>query len=209
VKKALRSVVLLGLLSGCTTTPPTIGDPAPKLSDTRAEQAYREILARYSHRAEIYDGFDTRLFAGTTFQTMAFREARVRRLAQFKVLPAPRVEELLAQEREEEARFHEFFLGVHVNDYRFEDFAQRDSIWRVVMLTPSVEVEPVSIERIGRANLDMRAMYPYLGVFWVAYRVRFPKVLSTGEPVIPESASHVHLRLASTLGRAELRVHAR
>jgi hypothetical protein len=209
VKKALRVAALLGLLSSCTSTPPTIGDPPPQLSDTRSEQAYQETLERYSDRTEIYDGFDTRLFAGTTFQTEAFREARVQRLGQFKVLPPPRVEELLAKEREEAARFHEFFLGVHVNDYRYDDFAQKNSIWRVVLLTPSVEVEPVSIERVGRSNLDMRAMYPYAGVFWVAYRVRFPKVLSSGAPVIPDSATHVHLRLASTLGHAELRVHAR
>jgi hypothetical protein len=209
VKKALGVSVLLGLLGGCTTTPPTIGDPAPQLTDRRSEQAYQESLDRYSDRAEIYDGFDTRLFAGATFQTAAFREARVRRLAEFQSLPPPRVEELLAKERAEEAQYNEFFLGVHLNDPHFEDFSQRHSIWRVVMQTPSVEVEPLSIERIGRANLDMRAMYPYLGVFWVAYRVRFPKVLPDGTPIIPDSATHVHLRLASTLGHAELRVHAR
>jgi hypothetical protein len=209
VKKGLRVAALLGLLSGCTTTPPTIGDPAPQLNDRRAEQLYQEIFDRYSDRAEIYDGFDTRMFTGATFQTMSFREARVHRLAEFQFLPKPRVEELLAKERTEETQFNEFFLGVHVNDSHFEDFSNRHSIWRIVMLTPSVEVEPVSIERIGRANLDMRSMYPYLGVFWVAYRVRFPKVLADGTPVIPDSATHVHLRLASTLGHAELRVHAR
>jgi hypothetical protein len=209
VKKALRAAALLVVLAGCTTTPPTIGDPPPQLNDRRAEQAYQQAFASYSDRAEIYDGFDTRLFAGTTFQTMAFREARVRRVAQFKFLPKPRVEELLSREQAEEAQFHEFFLGVHVNDYRFDDFDQKDSIWRVVLLTPSVEVEPLSIERIGRSDLNMRTIYPYMGVFWVAYQVRFPKVLPDGTPVIPPTATHVHLRLASTLGHAELRVHAR
>ncbi|HEX8704995.1 MAG TPA: hypothetical protein VF815_39550 [Myxococcaceae bacterium] len=209
MKKAFCVPVLLAVLAGCTTTPPTIGDPPPQLNDRRAEQAYQEAFASFSDRAEIYDGFDTRLFAGTTFQSVAFREARVNRVAQFQFLPKPRVEELLAQERAEAAQFHEFFLGVHVNDYRFEDFDRKNSIWRVVLLTPSVEVEPLSIERIGRSDLNMRTTYPYMGVFWVAYQVRFPKVLPNGAPVIPESATHVHLRLASTLGHAELRVHAR
>jgi hypothetical protein len=210
VKKALCVATLLGWLSGCTTSPPTIGDPAPQLADRRAEQEYQKVFEHYSDRAEIYDGFDTRIFAGATLQTMAFREARVNRLAEFKFLPKPRVEELLAQERAEEAQFHEFHLGVHVNDYRFEDFANRkSSIWRIVLLTPLGEAEPVSVERIGRANLDMRAMYPYLGVFWVAYRVRFPKVMSDGTPIVPDSTTHVALRLASTLGHAELRVHSR
>jgi hypothetical protein len=209
VKKGLRVAALLGLLSSCTTTPPTIGDPAPQLADRRSELAYQEILARYSDRGEIYDGFDTRLFAGTTFQTLAYREARVRRLAEFTFLPKPRVEEMLAKERGEDAQYNEFFVGFHLNESRFEDFTNKDSIWRIVMLTPTMEVEPLSIERIGRAQLSMRAIYPYLGTFWVAYRVRFPKVLADGTPVIPDSATHVHLRVASTLGHTEMRVHAR
>ncbi|MDC0708778.1 hypothetical protein POL68_09895 [Stigmatella sp. ncwal1] len=209
MKKGFFAAGVLALLSSCTTTPPTIGDPAPQLTDRRAEQAYQDIFSQYSDRAEIYDGFDTRVFAGATFQTMPFREARVQRQAQFQFLPRPRVEELLAKERNEEAQFHEFWMGVHVNDYRFEDFGRKNTIWRVVLLTPSMEVEPVSIERMGRSNLAMRSFYPYMGVFWIAYRVRFPKVLTDGTPVIPPTASHVHLRLASTLGHAELRVHAR
>ncbi|MDY7229463.1 hypothetical protein [Hyalangium rubrum] len=209
MKKVLPVAALLGVLAGCTNTPPTIGDPAPQLTDRRAEKVYQDIFERYSDRGEIYDGFDTRLFAGASFQTVAFREARVQRQAQFQLLPKSRVEELLAKERAEAEQFHEFFLGVHVNDYRFDDFDQKDSIWRVVMLTPSVEVEPLSITRVGRADLNLRATYPYLGVFWVGYRVRFPKVLPNGAPVIPESATHIHLRLASTLGHSELRVHAR
>lgn len=208
MKKGLRVAALLGLLSGCTTSPPTIGDPAPQLSDRRAEQAYQDLFDRYSDRGEIYDGFDTRLFAGATFQTMAFREARVRRLAEFTFLPKPRVEEMLAKERAEDAQYNDFFVGFHLNESRFEDFTNKDSIWRIVMLTPTVEVEPLSIERIGRAQLSMRAIYPYLGVFWVAYRVRFPKVLPDGTPVIPDSATHVHLRVASTLGHTEMRMHA-
>lgn len=205
----LRVAALLGLLLGCTTTPPTIGDPAPQLTDRRKEQAYQEIFEKYSDRAEIYDGFDTRIFTGATFQTAAYREARVLRLAEFQFLPRPRVEEMLAAEYAEEAQFNEFHLGMHFNDPRFEDLTtSKKSIWRIVMLTPLGEVEPVSIERIGRATLDMRAMYPYLGVFWVAYRLRFPKVLPDGTPIVPESATHVTLRLASTLGHAELRVHA-
>jgi hypothetical protein len=150
------------------------------------------------------------MFTGATLQTAAFREARVQRLAEFQILPKPRVEELLAAERAEEAQFNEFHLGVHVNDPLFEDFTNgKDSLWRIVLKTPLGEVEPVSVERIGRARLEMRAMYPYMGVFWVAYWIRFPKALKDGTPIIPETATHVTLRLASTLGHAELRVHAR
>ncbi len=209
MKKQLRVAALLGALaSGCVTTPPTIGEEPPTLKDEQAEQAYQAILARYSDRAEIYQGFDTRLFAGTTLQTPAFREARVRRLAEFQRIPAPHVEALLAEEQAEAAQAHEFFLGVHVNDYRYDDFDRPNSIWRVSLLTPRGEVRPSAIRRVGRANLHMRATYPYLGVFWVGYQVRFPTTLPDGSPVIPPGTERVTLRLASTLGAADLEVGA-
>jgi hypothetical protein len=61
---------------------------------------------------------------------------------------------------------------------------------------------------MGRANLHMRAIYPYLGGFWVAYQVRFPVTREDGSPVIPPGTERVTLRLASTLGAADLEVGA-
>jgi hypothetical protein len=210
VRPRLRVAALLGALaSGCVTTPPAVGEPPPVLKDERVEAAYQAILARYSARSEIYEGFDTRLFAATTFQAPALREARVRRTAEFQRTPSQSVEAQLAEEKAEAEREHAFFLGVHANDYRYDDFDRRNSIWRVSLLTPSGEVRPATIKRVGRANLDMRALYPYMGAFWVAYQVSFPTVLADGTPVIPPGTEKVTLRLASTLGAADLVVNAR
>ncbi len=205
MKKHLRVAALLGALaSGCVTTPPTIGEEPPTLKDETAEKAYREVLARYSGRAEIYQGFDTRLFANATFQAPTFREARVRRRAEFQRTPAPRVEELLAEERTEAAQAHTFFLGVHANDPRYDDFDRRNTIWRLALLTQAGEARPTSIRRMGRTNLDQRAIYPYMGTFWVGYRVDFPTTFPDGTPVIPQGTERVTLRVASTLGTADL-----
>ncbi|MCE9672717.1 hypothetical protein LY474_33410 [Myxococcus stipitatus] len=208
MKKLLVVGVLGGLLSGCSTVPPAVGEQAPKLQDERAEQAYRTLLARYSGQEEIYDGFDTRLFAGVTLQTPRFREARVKRQAVFQMLPAPKVEQLLSEERAEAAQVHEFFLGVHVNDYRYLDFDFKRSIWRMALVTPAGEVTPSRIRRLGRADLEMRAYYPYTSVFWVGYEVQFPTQMANGEPVIPPGTTEVTFRLASSLGQAQLTVAA-
>ncbi|MCP3145250.1 hypothetical protein [Pyxidicoccus xibeiensis] len=208
MKKPLVTVALLGLLAGCVNTPPSVGEQAPTLPDEQAEQAYRNLLEKYSGREEIYDGFDTRVFAGATLQTLEFREARVRRQAAFQVLPANKVEQLLAEERAEAAQVHEFFLGVHVNDYKYADFDLKKTIWRIALVTPSGEVTPTRIRRIGRADLEMRAYYPYTGVFWVGYEVQFPTALSTGEPVIPPGTAQVVFRMASSLGKTDLTMSA-
>lgn len=208
MRRLLVATVLLGVLGGCANTPPIVGEPAPTLDDPKQEAAYLAVLNRYTGRQEIYDGFDTRIFAGATLQTPAFRDARVHRRALFQTLPAAKVEQLLAEEQAEAAQFHEFFLGVHVNDPRYDDFAHRRSIWRLALVTPAGEVTPVEIRRVGRADLNVRAYYPYASLFWVAYRVRFPQTFSNGQPVIPEGTELVTLRVASSLGNAELKVHA-
>ncbi|MBJ6764036.1 hypothetical protein JGU66_24955 [Myxococcaceae bacterium JPH2] len=207
--RRLLVAVLVVLSGACASTPPLVGEPAPTLDDPKAEAAYRTVLDRYSARDEIYDGFDTRIFTGATLLTPAFREARVRRQGLFQVLPPAKVESLLADELADAAKFHEFFLGVHVNDYRYDDFAQKRSIWRLALVTPTGEVTPVEVRRVGRADLNLRAYYPYTSVFWVGYRVRFPTTFANGQPVIPPGTENVMLRVASTLGQAELKVSAR
>ena len=205
----LRLAALVLALAGCVSTPPTLGEPAPVLKDERQELGYQEVLEKYTDRAELYSGFDTVMFAAATLQTQPFREARVRREAAFKALTQERVQEILTQEFAEAAKTHEFFLGVHVFNYRYEDFDRPSSIWNLVMVTPAGELKPVSVERVGRSDLEMRSFYPYMGTFWVGYRVRFPATYADGRPVITEGMGHVVLRMASSLGKVEMRVHAR
>jgi hypothetical protein len=209
VRPALRLALALLALAGCARVPPSVGDPAPTLRDLEAERAYTKTLERYSDRGEIYALFDTRLFAGATLQTPAFREARVRRQAAFELLPPAKVDALLQEEMAQAAEAHELFLGVHVNESRYDDFDSRSSIWRVVLVTPSGEVTPLQVRRLGRADLPMRAYYPYVGGFWVGYRVRFPLQHADGTRVIPADSARVTLRLASSLGQLDLDVAAR
>ena len=55
---------------------------------------------------------------------------------------------------------------------------------------------------MGRATLNLRAIYPYLDTFWVAYRVRFSKIEDCAE-------DKVVVRVASTLGHAGLQFPAK
>jgi hypothetical protein len=208
MKQASRWGALLLALVGCVSTPPTLGESAPTYKDERLEVVYQQTLDRYTGRDELYIGFDTVLFAAATLQTQAFREARLHREAVFKTLTPEREKELLTRELAEAAATNEFFLGVHVFNYHYDDFDRTDSIWNMVMVTPEGEARPVSVERVGRADLEMRAYYPYMGTFWVAYRVRFPFTFANGQPIILASTERVVLRLASSLGKVELRVHA-
>ena len=73
---------------------------------------------------------------------------------------------------------------------------------------PKELLRPASIERLGRGTLRQRALYPYLGDFWVAYRVRFPRVRPDGRDGWLEGAPGFVLKVGSTLGQASLRFPA-
>jgi hypothetical protein len=202
--RSLTGCLCLGvLLNGCSLAPPRVGEPGPSLPSTAEENAYQSTLERYSDRAEVYDLLNARLFAAITYQSWPFRESRVRRMAIFQVQPPALVDKNLAAERLAFCSFHEFFFGVHLSHSRYDDFDRKDSIWRIALVTKSGETSPMSVERVGRSDLNMRAIYPYMDDFWVAYRIRFPLQTSSGQPVIPPGSQRFTLRMASTIGKAE------
>src|SRR5262249_8518603 len=66
------------------------------------------------------------------------------------------------------------------------------------------EVIPLGIRRVGRANQDMRAYYPYLGDFWTMYTVRFPVTTAAGLPLVGPTTRALIFRMSSTLGQIEM-----
>lgn len=186
------------LVTGCVhVRVPRVGEPPPVAEDEAHEKQWQETLTRYSDRAQIYDGLDTRLFIGATYQAPFFVDARVTRLAEFQAVPAGALPGLLDAERLRLSEVTEVFLGVHVNEAKHDDFDRFNSIWKLTLTACQKDYAAKEVVRVGRASLNLRAIYPYLDTFWVGYRVRFPKVETCAE-------DKVHLRIASTLGLAKL-----
>ena len=190
--------------AGCVMHPPTVGERGPQASSDAAEAAYEVTLAKFSDRGEAYDQLDTRIFCAATYQSWAFREARVQRIASFQSRPAEQVLNTLEQERSAFDGYYEFFFGAHVSDFHFNDFDKLDSIWRLALITESSQAQPVSIQRVGRSDLNMRAIYPYMDEFWVGYWVRFPRNASNGSPLVMPGTTRLKLRAASSLGRVDM-----
>ncbi len=203
IARAVVSAATL-LALGCATVPPQVGEPGPKLAEPEQEKAYTDLLGRYTRHGEVYDQFDTRMFAAATYQSWTFREARVKRVAIFQTLPPAEVARRLADERAEHDRELDFFFGAHLNNNKFEDFDRPNSVWRIVVVTRAGELAPSKIERLGRSDLNMRALYPYTGEFWTGWKLSFPRTMADGTPVLAEGEKELTLRVASTLGKIEL-----
>jgi hypothetical protein len=210
-----RALAAAAAASLCACAPalewkvPRVGDRPPAAADAAQEREYRQILARYSDRSEQYDRLDTRFFCAATFQSVPFREARVRRAAAFRVLPPAEVERQLASERASAATAHQVFLAAHFDDPRSDDLDRPHSQWRLALVTPRGEVTPVKVERVGRSTADLRSLYPYFDEFWVGFEIAFPRKLPDGSDLIPEGTDAVTFRMASALGNAELKLVTR
>jgi len=199
----VAALVLLGAL-GCATTPPEIGEPGAQLADSKAEAAYRESLERVTQHREVYSGLDTKFFSAATYQSADFREARVRRLASFQMWPEQKLEQALARERAEASQTHDVVFGILLVDRRYDDFDTRNSAWRLSLSTEQGEVLPVAIRRLGRASESLRAYYPYLGDFWVAYLAQFPVTVG-GKPLVGPETQALTFRMGSSLGQVEMK----
>jgi hypothetical protein len=194
-------LVLLGSLAACATTPPEFGEAGGEYRDPTAEAKYQATLAKVTQHREVYAELDTKFFCAATYQSVDFREARVRRQATFQMWPEAKLEQALAQERVWAGESYEIVFGILLVDRRFDDFDTRNSSWRLSLSTEQGEVTPLAIRRIGRAGEWIRSYYPYMGDFWVAYSVQFPVTVGDRSLVGPQTRS-LTFRLGSTLGQA-------
>jgi hypothetical protein len=194
---------LLGIGASCSgLPPPMVGTPGPVASDAKANAEYEALLEHYTAKRQIFIGFDTILFGGVTYQSPVFREARIRRRDTFQAQSPAQLALDLKAAAAEGADFYEFTLGVYMQNPRFDDLDLVDSIWHLALQTPVGEVSAVLVKRVGKANVNTRAYYPYMGDFWTEYRVRFPKALG-GRPLVTAELQTFTVVLASSLGRAE------
>lgn len=197
-------LVLAALLGGCSMNPPRVGD-APNIGETHeSERRYLEVIERWSRRTEIYSRLDSRAFVAATYESASFRTARISRLGDYQARPRDEIEQEVARSLAESQTVHEFFFAVHVNLRVWDDFDRPGSIWRLALRTPQGEVTPAQVDRVGRPDLNLRALYPYVGDFWTAYRVRFPTTFPDGRPVVLAEDKQMTLSLASAVGKAEM-----
>ena len=189
----------LVLVTACASAriPRVPGDPPPAVLDDEAERAYQKVLEHHTATKGVYDNLDTKLFFQATWLSPVFAEARVRREGLFKAWPTAVLDKKWSDEKARLSDATEFFFAVHANDYKFDDFEKSNTMWRMVLIVNGEELPPVSVERLGRTNTEMRSYYSYMESFWVGYRVRFaPRPLPAGQKF--------SLKLASALGQAEL-----
>jgi len=165
-------------------------------SNLRAEEAYQLLLEQHTAEKTLLDGLNTRAVVAATLQQPAFVRARVERTGSLRAWPEDKTQAEWAQERWRLEGLTEFFVGLQTASSRHNELDTRASIWQLSLRVGDAVYFPSALHRVGRSTLDMRGLYPYMGLAWVAYVVQFPVSLTP-----PFRATLV---VSSTLGRAEL-----
>lgn len=185
MKPALGAVLPLALLSCAHAAAP----------GSDVDTGYARAVSSWTAKAEIYKFADERAHFMATVESRVFREQRVReRSRQLGWPPATELAELDKESRDSD-RETSFVVAVYTEVPRENDLGDTGSIWRIALVTPTGELLPIAVDRLGRADENMQALYPYMDRFIRAYRIHFPKV----------GQGPATLLIASGAGKAELK----
>lgn len=160
--------------------------------------AWPEARDLETRHVVLYDAFEHRARLWSIRLTPVVREERVRRLALWLSWTPAELDQKLAAEREEGAKWDDFVIFLHTAKPRWNDLDAPQSIWRQEFDFGGGEVVAARTESIER-NATFDTLFPMGGAFDTAYLVRFPRAAgSSGAP--PPGI----LRFASALGELVL-----
>jgi hypothetical protein len=174
--------------------------PRQPVPDTN-EGAWAGARHRFTRGSRVYDRFDDKAFATATYQALPVRLARAERVATWKKMTEEERNALLAAEQAEDEKWEDFLVAFFVGaDFAANDLDAPKSVWRVALVVPGAgELLPARIEQVKK-DATLTTLYPYVGHFDVAYRVRFAKW--KGEKPLAELP--FVLRIAGALGKVDL-----
>ncbi len=169
---------------------------------------YEDVLDRWTRTEDLITlaELDNLLQATATFESWDFRWAYVVRYVEDYRLTIEQRKKLLEKTLDETKQGHHFFVAITGGERRFNDLTKPDSAW-IVRLIDSTgnETAPEEIALIKRPNAIEKTYYPYITVFHLAFRIRFPQVRPDGRPTVSPDAEWVGLRFAGAQGNSELR----
>ncbi len=202
--RAMRCTLAAGLLWLTACAGPQHVSLAQPPSAPTSKQ-YLPMLERWTRRGDVRADFDETLIVAATFRSPEFREAFASHwIDVFRLLPseAPTARDNITSDG---AEFYEFHLETSTHRWELNDISSVRSTWRLALQADHQRaVVASSIEHSkARRELDV-GFYPYANEFTRGWRVRFPKTLADGTPLIDGGTQLVTLRISGPAGSVDL-----
>jgi hypothetical protein len=174
---ASRHIALAAALAGAALGCSSINVYKTKAPDPGTNEGrWAQFRNAATRRAIIYDQFQERAIATMTYLSPALREARARRLGEWLGWTQQELDDRLAKEAAEAAKYDDFLLAFFTTDRKSNDLDAKSSVWRLaVRLDTGNEVVTHDATALD-ADATVRNLFPYVSPFDVIYRVRFNRV---------------------------------
>jgi hypothetical protein len=182
--------ICLALTAGCRALP---------FPDPHLDGPYGRTLAKWTRKAALYSGLETRAFVRIVYLSPEVVAAQAREISQMRAELPDQAAATLERLRGENAH-PTFFAIVYVPDRTANDWNEPNSSWRLAINTGFGERAPEKVERLERPfTAELRALYPYLDEYSVAYVLHFPD----GHGPDGSEPTDVQLIAAGALGKMQ------
>jgi len=199
--RRLLAVAVVALASACRTLP----FPDPDLQGD-----YGKALKKWTRKVALYSGLETRAFVRVVYLSPDFVNAQATEISRMRAELPDKAAETLARLREE-YRQPSFFAVVYMPDRTANDWNESGSVWRLALNLGMGERAPEKIQRFETPfNAELRALYPYLDDYSVAYLLKFPDpfppvMAAAASPPQTFTPTEAQLVAAGALGKMQFR----
>lgn len=161
---------------------------------------YERVTDSWTRKGEMRQRYQEALTVAVTYKSLQWREAFARKTAEDRGLEGPALEQQLAQAKADDAGPIEFQMIVVTWDRRENDLDRgKKSVWKVRLLDEQgMEIEPLEIIKDKRPDYIIRAEFPEMKNFAVAYIVRFPR------DKVPNPSANLRMHMSSPRGGVRL-----
>jgi len=139
------------------------------------EGNYSTAVEKRLRTVKLYKKFDTIMIADVIYNDEWLRTAWVNDQAEVKRLGDDDKKMLLRLQKREDAKEATFVLSVYTAEDAWNDLAQRNSRWSVLLESDGGVTEPTSIRRVHQQDIQMRDNLPFNTSFREFYVVTFPR----------------------------------
>jgi len=203
-RRALVLVCMLFCAAGCRGPHPDALDDRP--ADTDPQRRYTSAFRTWTREDRIYSGLALKLIVNATFRSPAFRQAYSNAYAEIYRLPPTEGRKFWADQQRAAGAYHDFVVAAFVPDKQWDDFAEKDSIWRIALVVKDGRrIQPLEIRKLDKRDAVIQHFYPYASPWKSIYQVRFPVSFpTTGERILSEPPRDFRLMVVSVHGSAEM-----
>ncbi|PKN55694.1 MAG: hypothetical protein CVU56_19755 [Deltaproteobacteria bacterium HGW-Deltaproteobacteria-14] len=148
-----------------------------------ASSPYRDTLDDWTRSEDVYSNAQARAMVRATLETAPFRRAYVDEYARLFALTAEQRAALLEAQLDESDGTWVVIVALYTADTSWNDITPSRAMWEVRLEGPNGWLPPKRVKRLDRKNPTWKRLFPYFGVHFRLFELRFDRGLTPDTPL--------------------------